>query len=397
MPTSPTTTNPIDERPVGTKLGGVFGRTISLGRWGGVPVSAHWTVLFTVALFAEVLATSVFPSARSGLSGPVYGLSALLTSAVFLLTLLVHELAHAITARHFGMRVRGITLWMLGGRTELDDESPTPRGEALVALAGPATSIWLGAVAGLLAGWVGTSSLVGAALSWLAAINILMGLFNMLPGAPLDGGRLLRSLLWWRWADRTRADVVTARAGRMLGYVLVCVGFLEVLTGSAVGLWLVLLGWFIINGASTDPAVNQIGRLAGVRADDAMTSPAPVADWWTVDQYLSQQAGQRDAAAPVLPTMNFAGEATGAITRREIERVPRESRSETRIRDLIRVQRMQALVVPRETSLADIAGRLRLHGGVAVVIDDDKHPLGVITTADLTPMARAVGRTAASR
>ena len=172
-----------------------FGTGIPLGHYGGVRVDAHWSVLVIVALLTELLAASVLPDAAPHHSRAAYIGIAAAGAVVFLAGLLAHELAHALVARHYGMPVQRITLWMLGGMTELGGEPPSPRADALVAAAGPATSLVLGGgFAGL--AWLAGGGLLGSALAWLAVVNVFLGVFNLLPGAPLDGGRLLRALLW---------------------------------------------------------------------------------------------------------------------------------------------------------------------------------------------------------
>jgi Zn-dependent protease len=390
--TSPDTKEPISaqraaaQRPSGRAVPG-----IPLGRWRGMPVSARWSVLFTLALFADILATSALPAARPGEATGAYWLAGLLTATVFLVTVLAHEFAHAVTARHYGMRVKGITLWALGGFTELDGESPSPRAEALVAVAGPATSIGLGAVSGVLAWWAGGSGLLGAGLSWLAVISVFLGVFNLLPGAPLDGGRLIRALLWRHYHDRARASHVAARVGRALGYVLIALGFVELIaTRSLAGLWIAVVGWFIVGAATAEQHAGRAEGLKGVRVDDVMAhSPTVLAEWWTVEQVLAQAAPDH-AVTQAFPLVDFGGQATGALTLRDLQRVPVERRAETRIRDIARARRVQPLVVRREALLTEIAPPMRQHGGIAVVVDDANHPIGILTADDLARAARSV-------
>lgn len=381
--TEPSTRTPIGGLPTPEHAGGPLGHGIPLGRWGGVAISAHWSVLFTLALFADLLATSALPAARPGQGSVAYWLAGILTAALFLATLLVHELAHAIAARHYRMRVQKITLWMLGGLTELEGEAPTPRADAVIAAAGPATSFGLGALSAGFAWWVGGEGLFGAALSWLAGISVLLGVFNLLPGAPLDGGRLLRALLWWCYHDRARGAVSAARAGRILGMFLIILGFLEVTTGSFAGLWLALIGWFIMSGAASERSAAGMERLRGLHAADVMTtSPTVVAEWWTVAQLLAQLTPEQ-AIQPVLAVVDFGGRANGTVTLRDLERVRTEQRADTRIRELARVRRTGPLMVQPDAALTDIAVPLRLHGGIGIVIDHDSRPIGVITANDL--------------
>jgi Zn-dependent protease len=368
------------------------GARIPLGRWGGVPVSARWSVLFVLGLFAELLATSALPAARPGYPTGAYWLVGLLTAAVFLLTVVAHEVAHAVTARHHGIAVKGITLWMLGGVTELDGESPSPRADAMVAAAGPVTSIGLGAVSAALAWSIGGSGLLGAALIWLAGVSVFLGVFNLLPGAPLDGGRLLRALLWRHYNDRARAGYTAALVGRALGFVLIALGLAElILTGSLAGLWLGFVGWFIVGSATLEAHVSQAVGLTGLTVRDVMTSePTVLADWWTVEQVIAGLPPGPGEAGQIYPLVDFAGQATSALTRRELDRVPVNVRIDTRIRDIVRRRRIRPLLVRPDARLSDVSLALRQHAGIAVVVDDDKRPLGVVSSDNLKMAARSV-------
>ena len=387
------TNEPLQGIPPISRAGGrTAGAGIALGRWAGVPVSARWSVLVVLALFAEVLATSALPAARPHEAVGAYWLAGLLTAAVFLITVVAHEVAHAVTARHYRMRVKGITLWMLGGVTELEGESPSPRAEALIAVAGPATSIGLGAISAALAWSVAGSGLPGAALGWLGGVSIFLGVFNLLPAAPLDGGRLLRALLWRHYNDRARAGYRAARIGRALGFVLIALGLAElILTGSLAGVWLGLVGWFIVGSATLEARVSQATGLAGLRVADVMTSqPTVLADWWTVDQVLNGMSADSGAAAQIYPLVDFAGSSAGAVTRRDLDQIPVGVRADTRVRDIVRSRRVRPLVVRPETILSDVALQLRQHAGIAIVVDDDGHPIGIVTTNDLTRPSRSV-------
>lgn len=179
-------------------------------------------------------------------------------------------------ARRFGVRVKSITLWVLGGLALFEDEPPTPRASALVAAAGPAMSVVLSGVFLLGAtttspAWLGGLPLIG--LTWLAVTNLLLGLFNLLPAAPLDGGRLLRAWLWRRSGDRELATVKSASVGLVLGYVLIGLGVAELIAwGTIGGVWLAIIGWFITSSAYAERQQAQVlGKLEGVRVGDVMT------------------------------------------------------------------------------------------------------------------------------
>jgi len=363
-----------------------FGMGVPLGSWAGVPIRAHWSVLVALALFTYLLATETLPATRPGHPEATYWLTGVITATVFFITLLVHELAHAVTARHYGMRVQRISLWMLGGLTELDGEPPTPRADALVAASGPLTSLGLGAAFATLNGLLVGPGLAGAALAWLAVVSVLLGMFNLLPGAPLDGGRLLRALLWWRSHDRAQAAERAASAGRVLGSALVGLGFLELLIGAFGGIWLALVGWFIISGAASERYAVRTEKLRGLTVRDVMTpTPAVAAAWWTVQQFL-QDLPPEHAAQPVFPLVDHEGRMNGAVTLADLERVPSHQRGSCRM-DRVATRTNAPLAVAPGAAVPDLLLALHLRGGTAVVVDAG-HPVGVVTESDLVRAAQ---------
>ncbi|MGH3491805.1 MAG: site-2 protease family protein [Sciscionella sp.] len=358
---------------------------IPLGQYAGVPVSAHWSVLVILALLTQVLAVRILPSAHAGQPTVAYWLVAAGASLVFFVGLLAHELAHAVVARHYSIPVTRIRLWLLGGQTELGGDARSPRAEARIAGAGPATSLGLG---GLLAGaaWLlGGSGLLATALVWLAAVNLLLGVFNLLPGAPLDGGRLLRAALWHRSGDRGRAMEGSARAGQALGTLLIALGLVQLLLGAVFGLWLALIGWFVVGAAAGERYAARGHRLRGLTAADVMTTPPATApSWWTVADFLIHLApGYRGQL--VYPLIDFDGRPQGVLTMRDLDRVPAARREDTRLRDAAR-SRVRSLAVAPDTPLADVVPAIHRHGGVAVVVEADL-PVGTLTEADLAAAA----------
>lgn len=373
------------DRKQRTKEGGLS-TSIPLGHWGGIEVDAHWSVLFTVVLFAAVLATGTLPEAHPGDTRTAYWLVAVGTSVVFFVTLLAHELAHALVARAYGMKVERITLWLLGGVSELGSPSPTARADALVALAGPATSLGIGAVGLILAAVVGTSGLAGTALVWLASISIGLAVFNLLPGAPLDGGRVLRAVVWWRGKDRDRAALVAARSGRVVGYALIALGLFNVIAGFPTGLWLALVGWFIVSGADAERAAVGDEHLSELKASDVMT-PTPVLApaWWTVQQFVAHLSpGQ--IAAEVFPVVDLDGHTSGVFTLADLEAIPAKHRVDTQL-GAVAAHHVPPVIVAHDLDASEVATMIRPHGNVAVV-ERMEHPIGIITPLALARAAR---------
>ena len=207
-------------------------QSVGLGRVAGIPVGMHWTVAVILVIIAEILGASVLPAALPHQPTVVYWAAAAAAALVFAGSLLAHELAHSLVAQRNGVRVRSITLWMLGGVAELAGEPPNAVADLRIALAGPAASLAQAAVFGgvaLAISYSGGSAVAVAAAGWLAVMNGALAVFNMLPGAPLDGGRVLRAVLWRIYQDRMRAAVAAARAGRYLGFAIIAVGLAELL------------------------------------------------------------------------------------------------------------------------------------------------------------------------
>jgi Zn-dependent protease len=240
-------------------------------------------------------------------------------------SLLAHELAHALVARHHGVRVRRITLWLLGGVAELDGRAPHPRGDLLIAAAGPLVSLSTGvvfAVAAVAVLALGGGPLATAALAWLAVVNTVLAVFNLLPGAPLDGGRVLAAALWWLRGDRAAAHRTACRAGVVLGWLLVAAGLTQILTANLGGLWLAVLGWFLA-GAAQAENTDEVLRtsLARLRAGDVMT-PSPACGYTTqsVANFVTTVAWQRPYRT--FPVLDPGGRLAGVVSLAQLARVP---------------------------------------------------------------------------
>ncbi|MFF4550170.1 site-2 protease family protein [Streptomyces sp. NPDC001435] len=371
--------------------------TLSLGRIAGVRVGLHWSVLVIVALVTVALARGRFPGAHPGHSPIVYWALALLTAVVFLGSLLAHELAHAVVARRNGVQVDGITLWMLGGAARLHDEAPTPAAELRIAGVGPLTSLVAGGVlAGVAAGLeaLHVSGLVVEAFVWLAAINVLLAVFNVLPAAPLDGGRLLRAYLWHRTGDRLRATRGASAAGRALGWFMVVTGFVTVLYGGDLsGLWPALIGWFLIAAATAEARQSEMrSLLGGVPVSRVMTpNPITVPATATLADFLAEGPfGQyRHSAFPVLAA---DGSVRGVLTLRRVDATPPQTRTTTTVHEVMRPLNEVVTASPEEPVL-DLLPRLEASPLRRALITDDGRLVGILTIADIT---RALAWPAAS-
>lgn len=239
-----------------------------------VRIDASWFVIFFLVLWS--FSVAVFPARVGGLSGGVYFALGLIGSLLFFATLLAHELAHSIVARAKGIGVEGITLFVFGGVARTRSEARTPGDEFVIAGVGPLASVLIAiALFGLAVS--GNSLGLGIApvvlLEYIAMLNLALAIFNLLPGFPLDGGRMFRAVVWKVTGSMRRATRIATRGGRWIGYALIALGIWSALRGAMVGgLWLALIGWFLRNAAiSTEREQLAHQLLEGVRADQVMT------------------------------------------------------------------------------------------------------------------------------
>ncbi|MFF4890472.1 site-2 protease family protein [Micromonospora chersina] len=362
-----------------------------LGRIAGVPVGVNWSVLVIFLLIAWALSASQFPRAYPGHSAVAYVAAGLAAAVVFFLGLLAHEVAHAVVAKRNGIDVEGITLWLFGGVSELKGEARDPGAELRIAGVGPLVSLIIGVFFGVIAALLalaGAHGLLLGALSWLAGINVLLAIFNVLPAAPLDGGRLLRAAVWKATGDRTKASVVAARAGWVLGALLIGLGLWQFLAGSGVGgLWLALIGWFLIGAAGMEERQARMGSaLRGIRVAEVMT-PQPqtasgemtVADF--VDHYLF---AYRHSALP----LTEEGRPVGLVTLDRVRGIPADRRASTTLAEVACRADELVLANPDE-QLTDLLPRLSQCADGRALVVTDQRLVGIVSPSDIS---RAVQR-----
>lgn len=373
---------------------------VQLGRIAGFPVSVNWSVLVVLWLFTWSLAAYTVPAAAPGHGRLTYWLAGVVGAVLLLGSILAHELAHALIARRAGVEVKGVTLWLFGGVTRFGNEPDSARADFRIAAIGPATSLILaGVFAGVAAAFhaLGVTPVAVTVAGWLSAVNLLLGLFNLLPGAPLDGGRIVRAYLWRRHGDRTRAALGATRAGRVLASVLIAFGLFEFLTGSGLGgLWLVFLGGFLFlaaRGEETQVLTRQ--TLAGVRVAQVM-SPHPHTGpgWLTVDAFVERYVlGHRYSAYPV---QRFDGQIEGLITLAQLRAVPPADRARIRVADVAIPLRRVPTAAPDEL-LTGLLERLSSDAGGRALVFDHGELVGIITPTDIARTIEIQGLSRPSR
>lgn len=360
-----------------------------IGNVRGVVLRAHWSVPLIMLLLAYGLARRTLPAYAPGQAPVVYAVGGVAGALLLLVSLVVHEAAHALVARRSGISVRDMTLWALGGMTRMDPPA-TARAAFAVALSGPLASLLLGGAA--VGGEVGVHAVLGwrmpvAVLGWLGGMNLLLGVFNLLPAAPLDGGRVLQAVWWWRTGDRERAQRVAGRSGQVVGMALGVLGWLAFVRGVPGGLWLMLVGLFVAGVAAAERRWARLAMaLRGVRVADAMTSPAVTGpDWLSVDRFLSDVAAR--AGHSVLALVDLEGRPSGVVQLSRLAAVPPGRRETTRVRDVATPLSRCTLAAPDEL-LTAVLERLGAGGGLPILVLDGARLCGIVTGHDIERLSR---------
>jgi Zn-dependent protease/CBS domain-containing protein len=362
--------------------------SVRLGRIAGIPVGLNISVFVILAILVLGLATGLFPSAYPDRSVAAYIAAALVAALFFFASLLAHELAHAIVAQRNGIEVAGITLWLFGGVAQLRSEPRSPGADFRIAVVGPLTSVLAGVVFGLLAvvlRALGVHGLPLGVLAYLSGVNILLAVFNLIPAAPLDGGRVLRAALWQRWQDRFRAAVTAAKAGQVFGYLLVALGALQVVTDNGWdGLWLVLIGLFLVNAAAAEEQQSRLAqRLHGVRVADVMTGqPVTASPMEPLDRFVADTVLRHRFSG--YPLVDQQEHLAGLATLNRIRAIPPERRPVTRLGDVACPPEEVPVAHPEEPLVGLLQRMAGCTDGRAVVVDEASRVIGVVSASDIS-------------
>lgn len=360
-----------------------------VGRVFGIPieVNASWLIIF--ALVSVSLGAGYYPSIPEASQAPrlLLAILGVLTALLFFASIVVHELSHALVTRASGGHVEKITLFIFGGVAELTDEPVSPGREFLMAAAGPAMSLLISAsafIAYLAATKTGAAWWLWAPLQYLATINFFVGAFNLLPGFPLDGGRVLRSILWGITGDILKATRWAARSGQLIGWALVMyavLGVLKIVPGASDTIWLGLIGWFIVWLAGASYRQQQVrSRLAGIIVGSIMTPhPHTVDGGLTVDQLAHDHfLGGQHSRYPVL----FEGSVHGLVSLADIKAVERTEWSLVRVIDVTN-RDLAALSVSADAPVGSLLARFSADKPGALLVVGEGRLVGIVTRADL--------------
>lgn len=366
-------------QPAGQSTGatGATGESgIPVGRIFGIPLYLHvsWFIIFF--LITGLLATQ-FTSQHPGWTRNQHWLLGIIASVLFFASVVFHELSHSMVAKAYKIPVQSITLFVFGGLSRITREPANARQEFNVAIAGPLSSLFLAGCFGLVWRYVTGSEMIHAAAGWLAEINLMLALFNLVPGFPLDGGRVLRGIAWGITGDFTRATKIATNAGRFFAYLMIFLGIGDALRGNWVGgLWLAFIGWFLLSAAQESYAsVAMRNVLNGVRAQDIMTTDVPtVPRDMSVEEYVHEvlRTGRR------CHVVTGAGKPVGLVTLAAARTVPRDEWANTSIQAaMLPIEKIHA-VAPDEPALG-ILQRMQSEDINQMPVISENHIVGMIS------------------
>jgi len=366
--------------------------TFRLGRIAGIEIGAHWSWLLVVALVVWSLADGVFPDTNPGLADGTYLAMAIVATLLFFASILLHELGHAVQAQREGIAIGGITLWVFGGVASLKQEAPSAGAELRVALAGPAVSLVLGAACLLAALAMPLPAAADGVLFWLGQINLYLLVFNLIPALPLDGGRVLRAILWARRRDYGLATRTAGRLGRSFGQGMIAAGLLLVIfVGAFSGLWLAFLGWFVLAAAEAEMETAEARvALGGLTAADPMVrDPVTVDADSTVQEFMDEVfLPTRHTAFPVLDD----GRVAGIVSFRQALALPRSDWSAIPVREIMLPA--DEACIDADTPLADALARLTTAPLQRLLVCRHGRLAGLLSLTDVARLIEARTRSA---
>jgi Zn-dependent protease/CBS domain-containing protein len=349
----------------------------------GIPINVHVSWLVIYGLITWTLAIGYFPRVLPDLPAAAYWANGLLAAFLLFVSVLLHELSHSLVAMAHGLSVRGITLHVFGGVSHLEDEPPSPRAEFLIAVVGPVTSFAIAAVL-----WaINASGLVQpawaqAVVTYLVLVNVAVGIFNLVPGFPLDGGRLLRAALWKWKGTLGQATYIASRVGVVFAFTLMALGVWQIFGGAVLGgFWLILIGVFL--SGTADASYSQVALrealarlpVRDIMAREVITVPPDA----TVEQLADAFWSHHVTSFPVVD----GGTVRGIASVQQVPEVPAEQRMQRRVSELMRPL-TDDLVVGPDDSVFDALGKATRNQVGRLAVLKDSRLVGYLSLKDIT-------------
>jgi Zn-dependent protease/CBS domain-containing protein len=371
--------------------------TFRLIRIAGIDIGIHysWAVIFVMLLLT--LSLNYFPQASPDHSKTSYWVAGFLAAVLLFISVLIHELAHSLVAKARGIPVHSITLFILGGVSNLEEEPKKPDIEFIMAVVGPAASLILAVLFWLVflflqphwtpadlikfSGWMPQASLFGAGLLYLALINVSLAVFNILPGFPLDGGRVLRAIIWGATRNLVRATNIAATVGRLVGWGFIALGVIWIFGGNLItGIWFGIIGWFLSSAAdSTRQEVTIRQKLSGIKVKDVMQqNQEMISPNTSVDELVRGIFNrQYNRAVPVCE----GNQTIGIVTIGDIKKVPQDKWSLTTVQEIM--TRQPLYTIGPEDDLSQAMALLGQHDLNQLLVISGGQCIGLLSRAEI--------------
>jgi Zn-dependent protease/CBS domain-containing protein len=362
---------------------------ISLGRILGIPIELDYSWFLVFALVAWTLAAGYFPAEFKNWPVAEYWIVGIVTAILFFVSVLLHELGHSVVARRNKIPVSSIKLFIFGGVSQIGTEPPSAGVEFVMAVVGPLVSFGLAGIFALLARGLASFTPAVALTRYLAYINLVLGAFNLIPGFPLDGGRVLRSIVWGGTRDLQRATFVAGTVGRFIGFLFILVGVWQVIIGNFVnGLWIGFIGWFLESAAASQMERQRVyGLLAGHKVSEAMSR-----DYTTIRPGLTLQqlvddhilsTGQRSFV------VQDNGHVDGLLTLHDVKEVQKDNWSTTTAREIMVPVATLKRIGP-ETELWDAIEEMERDGVNQLPVMTEGQMVGMLRRDDIISYLRVI-------
>ena len=365
-----------------------MGAGISLGRVWGIPIALHWSLLLVFGLLTWSRASSFLPQRAPSLGPEARWALAAVTSVLFFGSILLHELGHAWVALRNGVPVNRITLFIFGGAAEIGQQAPTPGAELRIAAGGPAVSVGLAIVFKALELLAGDGTLLDAPLFWLFQVNLMLLLFNLIPGYPLDGGRILRAVVWQVTGSAERANAVAAVSGQLFAFGLMGLGAFLIVSGNFTnGLWLIFIGWFLQNATAAEQTSTTMQRqLAGVTVGQVMniTAEPRIPSRMKVQQLIDDYALARGHRIFLIIDDETP---RGLVTLQDLPKIPRERWAWASVTELMTPWSALATVTPTTDLAAAMQVMADKQVGQLPVVTGDQ-VVGLLTREEIIQYLR---------
>ncbi len=369
-------------------MNGLFQGSWKIARIMGIPIRVHFTWFIVFGLITWSLSTFYFPKAAPDLPAASYWIKGALAALLLFVSVAFHELAHSFVARKYKLSIESITLFIFGGVAQMKGEPPHPKAEFRIAVAGPLSSFFLSVLFFFLS--MNTAGGIKALFSYLAQINLIIGVFNLIPGFPMDGGRVLRSAIWSKTKNFFYATQKASSIGRKIALFFIFFGIFSLFTRMPGGLWLMLIGWFLYTAAQTSYQQSTLQEsLSGIKVRDIMVrdivslSPLLSIDEAVNAYFLRYGYG----GFPVIEAEKFLG----IVTLKEIKEVPRENWSRVKVSDVFVPHSTRWEAAPEEDIMKALELMISEDKG-RIAVTKNEGIIGLITRSGIARYAQIKGK-----